>query len=391
MSRFLATDSTVSTMRVVDFRPSLWRRLAACLLAAVMLATIAVPVASAQSAPLKLIVDTDPGVDDALAITWLLSQRERPIQVLGIVSVFGNTTVDYTTSNVLTVLELNGRTDIPVVKGSAAPLAQAPSLTGWFIHGPDGLWGIGGQHPHDITGLPTDYVAFYCAAAAANPGATILTLGPLTNLAGATLACPEALRTMRIITLGGAKAGGNKSAVAEFNFWQDPEAMQRVLDAGLRPQIIPLDTFSRLATDNNQLDKVLRKGSAAVQTLSFAISQYAAVQAQNGGQVLFPDVAAAVFAAESVTASSRPALVRMAAGQPANRGQSIVALGVPERLALIADDAELSALAVQAFTTPGFDLNAAFGAILMRQPDNAQWINDIDAKALFKAFERGLR
>ncbi|MCB0049966.1 MAG: nucleoside hydrolase, partial [Caldilineaceae bacterium] len=91
MSRFLATDSTVSTMRVVDFRPSLWRRLAACLLAAVMLATIAVPVASAQSAPLKLIVDTDPGVDDALALTWLLSQRERPIQVLGIVSVFGNT------------------------------------------------------------------------------------------------------------------------------------------------------------------------------------------------------------------------------------------------------------------------------------------------------------
>ncbi len=345
----------------------------------------------APPAPLKIIVDTDPGVDDALALTWLLNQRERPIQVLGIVSIFGNTTVEYTTGNVLTVLELNGRTDIPVVKGAAAPLAQVASLTGWFIHGPDGLWGIGGQRPHDITNLSTDYVAFYCTTAAANPGATILTLGPLTNLAGAALVCPEALRTMRVITLGGAKSGGNKSAVAEFNFWQDPEAMQRVLDAGLRPQVIPLDTFSRLAIDSNQLDKVLRKGTGAVKALSLAINQYAAVQAQNGGQVLLPDVTAAVFATELATAGSQPALVRMAVGQPYNRGQSIVALGVPERLALIADDAELSTLAVQAFTTPGFDLNAAFGAILMRQPDNVLWISTIDDKAVFNVFERGLR
>ena len=361
------------------------------MLVAALIVSLLPHAAAAQPAPLKIIVDTDPGVDDALALTWLLNQRERPIQVLGIVSIFGNTTVEYTTGNVLTVLELNGRTDIPVVKGAAAPLAQVASLTGWFIHGPDGLWGIGGQRPHDITNLPTDYVAFYCTTAAANPGATILTLGPLTNLAGAALVCPEALRTMRVITLGGAKSGGNKSAVAEFNFWQDPEAMQRVLDAGLRPQVIPLDTFSRLAIDSNQLDKVLRKGTGAVKALSFAINQYAAVQAQNGGQVLFPDVTAAVFATELATAGSQPALVRMAVGQPYNRGQSIVALGVPERLALIADDAELSTLAVQAFTTPGFDLNAAFGAILMRQPDNVLWISAIDDKAVFNVFERGLR
>lgn len=367
------------------------RRLVVSVLVAALLLPLLPQGVSAQPAPFKIIVDTDPGVDDALALTWLLSQRERPVEVLGIVSVFGNTTVDYTTNNVLTVLELNGRTNIPVVKGAAAPLAQAPSLTGWFIHGPDGLWGIGGQHPHDISALPTDYTAFYCNTAAANPGATILTLGPLTNLAGAAVVCPEALRTMRVVTLGGAKAGGNKNAVAEFNFWQDPEAVQRVLDAGIRPQIIPLDTFSRIPAGGNQLDKLMRKGNTAVQALSFAINQYASVQAQNGGAVLFPDVTAAVYAAELAAGGTQPVLVKMAAGQPYNRGQSIVALNVPERLALIADDAELSAVAVQAFTTPGFDINSAFGAILIRQPDNALWINAIDAKALVNALERGLQ
>ena len=391
MSSFLATDSSVCTVRMAAMRPRLWWRLAVWLLMMAMLVSMTVPVAAAQSAPLKIIVDTDPGVDDALAITWLLSQRDRPVQVLGVVSVFGNTTLESTTNNVLTVLEFNGRADIQVVKGAAAPLAQVPTLTGWFIHGPDGLWGIGSQHPHDLSGLPTDYAGFYCATAGANPGATILTLGPLTNLAGAAALCPDALRTMRVIALGGAKAGGNKSPVAEFNFWQDPDAVQRVLDAGIRPQIIPLDTFSRLAADGNLLDKLLRKGNPAVQQLAFAINQYAGVQAQNGGPVLFPDVAATVFAAELAAGSSQPTLVKMAAGQPQNRGQSIVALSVPERLALIADDAELSSLAVQAFTVPGFDVNAAFGAILARQPDNAIWINAFDAKALLNAVERGLK
>jgi len=391
MSSFLATDPAVSKMRTAASRPRRWWRLAACLLMMAMLASIAPPVAAAQPAPLKIIIDTDPGVDDALAITWLLSQRERPVQLLGIVSVFGNTTLESTTNNVLTVLEFNGRTDIPVVKGAAAPIAQPPTLTGWFIHGPDGLWGLGSQHPHDLGGLSTDYAGFYCATAGANPGATILTLGPLTNLAGAASLCPDALRTMRVITLGGAKAGGNKTAVAEFNFWQDPDAVQRVLDAGIRPQIVPLDTFSRVAVDGNLLDKLVRKGNAAVQQLSFAINQYAGVQAQNGGPVLFPDVAATVFAAELAVGSSQPTLVKISAGQPQNRGQSIVALSVPERLALLADDAELSSLAVQAFTVPGFDVNAAFGAILARQPDNAIWINALDAKAILNAVERGLK
>ncbi|MFO7633430.1 MAG: nucleoside hydrolase, partial [Caldilinea sp.] len=315
------------------------------------------PVHAQSGDPLKLIVDTDPGVDDALALTWLLSQRERPIEMLGIVSVFGNTTVEHTTSNVLTLLEINNRTEISVVKGAAAPLVQQPSFTGWFIHGPDGLWGIGSQHPHDIGGLSTDVIGFYCASATTHRGATILALGPLTNLANAASVCPNELRQMRVIVLGGAKFGGNKSALAEFNFFQDPEAVQRVLDAGIRPQIVPFDTFSRLSVDASEVEKLLRKGNDPTQFLAGAINQYASVQMQNGAQIGFPDLAAAVFAANAAPGVVQPALVYMSGVTPQTRGQSIVALSLLERLALIADDAELSALAFQAFTVPGFDLN----------------------------------
>lgn len=344
----------------------------------------------AQSSPLVLIVDTDPGVDDALALTWLLSQRERPIQFLGIVSVFGNTSRDSAANNILTVLEMNNRTDIPVYRGSETPLTQSPTLTGWFIHGPDGLWGLSASHPHDVTALPDQAVTFYCQMAAAYHGATILALGPLTNLARAAAACPTDLATMRIVVLGGAKFGGNKSAVAEFNFWQDPEAVQQVLDSGLRPQIVPFDAFGRLSVNQQVVDKLLRKGNGAVQMLSGAINQYAAVQMQNGGAIAFPDLAAAVFAAEAAPASALPALIEMTVTPARLRGQSVVALSIPERLALIADETELNNLALQAFTDPAFNLQTAFGTLLARRPDNAQWVSALDSKSLLQAIERGL-
>ena len=343
----------------------------------------------AQPASPPIIIDTDPGVDDALALTWLLSQREP--QILGIVSVFGNTTLDQTTNNVLTIAEMNGRPDVKVVKGAGAPLVQAPTLTGWFIHGPDGLWGIGARHPHDITVLDVDYVGFYCRAAAMTPAPTVLALGPLTNLANAAAICPQELARLRVVVLGGAKAGGNKSAVAEFNFWQDPDAVQRVLDIGIRPQIVPLDAFSTVSIEPKLLEKLLRQGNDAVQQLAPAIQEYANAQTRNGAKILFPDLVATIFATDATVGLSQPAQLLMATGSPQVRGQSLVALSLAERLALIADDAELTAIAVQTFTNPGSDANAAFGAILMRQPENAQWIIALDARRLLQAVERGLK
>lgn len=102
--------------------------------------------AARQALPaIKLLVDTDPGVDDAIALTWLMRQQKQPLQMLGIVTVAGNTSVLNATNNALLVLEQLQRQDVPVVMGAAAPRVQPLSKTTWFIHGPDGLWFVGMQ------------------------------------------------------------------------------------------------------------------------------------------------------------------------------------------------------------------------------------------------------
>ncbi|MBW7882899.1 MAG: nucleoside hydrolase [Caldilineaceae bacterium] len=393
MSAFVSLQNVY---RAAHRRSRLWacpRSLAIFLLAlAVTLAGGLLPAQSAHAqAPLPIIVDTDAGVDDALALLWLLRQDQRPLQVLGVVSVFGNTDVNNTTNNVLYVLALAGRSDIQVVKGAAAPLVRQPTLTGWFLHGPDGLWGLGAQNPQDQSGVSTDAVGFYCATAAANPGATLLALGPATNIAQAAAACPDSMRTLNIVLLGGAKGGGNKTPVAEANFWSDPDAVQQVLNAGLRPTILPFDAFSTLRTDAKDIDKLLRKSSPTAQMLAPAVLQYVNVQLQFTGVAVLPDLTAAVYAVDPSLGGPVSALIKMMSEDGISRGQSLVALTMAERIALIIDDAEFSQLAIRAFTEPGFDLGAALGEILAREPDNAWFVPAVDNKAVWQAVERGLR
>src|SRR5574341_38899 len=116
--------------------------------------------ARADNNPTRLILDVDTGVDDSAALTWLLTQDQYSYELLGIVTVTGTTTINNATNNVLTVLDVTGHQDIEVRIGASAPLLQSASTTGAFIHGPDGLWFVGFQHPHDLSGLSTNAVGF---------------------------------------------------------------------------------------------------------------------------------------------------------------------------------------------------------------------------------------
>ena len=175
-------------------------------------------------APIKLVVDTDPGVDDAVALNWLLTQRSQPLQMLGVVTVAGNTTVENATNNALLILHKLGRQDVPVVMGASSPHGGQLTKTSYFIHGPDGLWFLGWQNPQDLSKVANNAGRFYCDTLSANLGAYILALGPLTNLAQAVQKCPQTMATAgKLLILGGAKYGGNQTPVAEFNFWQDPK------------------------------------------------------------------------------------------------------------------------------------------------------------------------
>ena len=144
-----------------------------CILA--LIASGVAPASAFAAAPkprVALIVDADTGVDDAAALAYLLSSSKA--NILGITTVAGNTDVANATNNVLLLLDTAQRTDIPVVMGAAAPLNVPASHQGMFIHGPDGLWGLGYQYPHDLSGLPTDAAAFLCSQAQAD--VTILAL-----------------------------------------------------------------------------------------------------------------------------------------------------------------------------------------------------------------------
>ena len=364
-------------------------------------------------APRRLIIDTDPGVDDAVAIVALLSQRRYQVEVLGIATVAGNADALSGANNALNILKSLGRTDIPVAIGSHAPMVRAPSSTGKLLHGPDGLWFIGLQNPNDLSGLVQDAVGgFYCARPSWE-GATLIALGPLTNVARAVQQCPDTMRTLGgIVFLGGAKFGGNITPAAEYNVWQDPEAFAAVLEFaepeqfGAPPQlpltVVPVDAFSQLTITSKDLDKLARKANPAMAFVLPALQQYVFVQEQNGGAAGIPDAVAVAMALDPARyGQSQAALIRVMLPDPSldqqpgglslARGVTVVGLTFAERIPMLATDTELSAIANDAFT-PGYDLQGALFGILVRAPDNAQFVTDINesrvAKDLFKALTR---
>ncbi|NJN55838.1 MAG: nucleoside hydrolase [Anaerolineae bacterium] len=340
----------------------------------------------------KVIVDTDTGVDDAAAIAWLLSQTKYEVAVLGITTVNGNTDARNAANNVLTVMDAVGRRDIPVLIGADKPLLQDVPKTGSLMHGPDGLWFVGQGNPHDLERLSDDVPEFLCSNAAAD--VKLIALGPLTNIAQAYAHCPERMRLYsEIVVLGGAKYGGNISATAEFNFWADPEAVEQVLCSGLNLRIIPMDTFDTFTLSMADIDRLM-EGTAVAQLLSPALKQYAAIQLGLGGAIAagVPDVTAVMIALdEQLLIEEQPALVKIMPGGVKNpqrlvRGQSIIGLNMAQKVPMIAAEAELNELALRTFTEPGFNLETELDRILEREPDNAHIILDIDEKQMHHLF-----
>ena len=337
--------------------------------------------------PIALAVDIDPGVDDAAALVWLLDQTLYRVDLLGICTFAGNTSLVNATNNTLTILDAVAPDQrIPVVMGAEKPLASELSSVTKLIHGPDGLWFA--QRPHNLDPLPKDAPAFYARLAQSRPGFTLVALGPLTNIAQTVQRFPQAAQGIgRIVWLGGAKCGGNHTPVSEFNAWQDPEAAQIVLQSGIPITIVPLDTFTSFAITAKDV-RALERGSVGgrflVQPLTGllgAFERLAGVASAN-----LPDVVTMIVALDPSLAQAQPALVKIITDQSLARGQTIVALNFLERLTLIASDAELSALVDRFFADPSFDLLAAFGAILAREPDNVSWVHTLDAATVRKHF-----
>ena len=189
----------------------------------------------------KIIIDTDPGVDDTMAIFFALCSPE--LEVVGLTTIFGNVHTDLATVNALRLLEIAERTSIPVAKGAQHPLTRPFEGPAPYVHGEDGQGNIFLPEP---AGVPIDLSAaqFIVERLRANPGEiTLVPVGPLTNIALALRLEPRIADWVdEVVLMGGnALAPGNASPAAEANIRNDPEAADLVFGAGWRVTMVGLD------------------------------------------------------------------------------------------------------------------------------------------------------
>jgi purine nucleosidase len=191
--------------------------------------------------PRPIIIDTDPGIDDAVAILLALASPE--LEVLGLVAVAGNLPLAATVRNALSILELAGRPEIAVHAGCPRPISRT-SIAAEYAHGAGGLGDL--VLPPPAIAQRPEHGVFYLidTLRRAEPrSVTVCALGPLTNIAVALVAAPEiAAGIAELVVMGGASHGeGNMTPAAEFNIYADPHAAAVVFDSGLPITMVPLD------------------------------------------------------------------------------------------------------------------------------------------------------
>jgi purine nucleosidase len=210
----------------------------------------------------KIIIDTDPGQDDAVALLLALASPE--LEILGITAVAGNVPLALTERNARTIVDLSGRTDVPVFAGCDRPLARA-LVTAEHVHGKTGL--DGADLPDPVTPLsPVHAVDFLVETLRREPAGTVTLcpLGPLTNIAEAFRRAPDlAARVKQIVLMGGGCfEGGNITPAAEFNIFVDPEAAKIVFGAGTDLIVVPLDVTHQALTSRNWIEEMRALGTA---------------------------------------------------------------------------------------------------------------------------------
>jgi len=206
--------------------------------------------------PTPILLDCDPGHDDAIALLLALASPE--LEVLGVTTVHGNQTLEKTTANALRVLELVERGDVPVAAGADRPLARELTVAS-HVHGESGLDGPTLPQPSHLP-IAQQAVDFAVEQLVSSPRpVTIVATGPLTNVA-LLLDATHGENVERIVLMGGSIAEGNMTPAAEFNIWADPEAADRVFRSGLDVTMVGLDVTHRALLTSAMADELRRRG-----------------------------------------------------------------------------------------------------------------------------------
>ena len=235
----------------------------------------------------RVIIDTDPGVDDALAL--LLAMRSPELKIEAITPVAGNVPLDLTLPNALRMVEIAGRTDIPVAAGAKAPMVRR-LVTAAYAHGENGLGGAVFPEP---TTKPVNEPAAELIRQIIRkyPGeVTLITLGPLTNVAAAFAGDSDLASKVRgLVMMGGSLSGGNITPAAEFNIYVDPEAARIVFQSGIPITMVGLDVTRKTALTEDHV-KQLTAGKSAVSQAAAKIARNAIDHNRSQGFLIGPNM-----------------------------------------------------------------------------------------------------
>ena len=257
--------------------------------------------------PTRIILDCDPGIDDALAIAF--AHGHPGIELIGITTVAGNVGLAKTTANALAVCEFTGAAGTPVTAGCPGPLLR-PALDARHVHGDSGLGGAV-LPPATASPAPGHAIDYIVDTVGAAPGEiTLVATGPLTNIALAVKREPRlADWVRRFVIMGGSAGRGNVTPAAEYNIWADPEAAAAVFRAGWTVTMLGLDVTMRTGASEAVLRRMSELGSLGTGLLLPALDQYRSVSEPGGPPV--HDVCAVAWVAEPDLFGLVPARVQV--------------------------------------------------------------------------------
>jgi purine nucleosidase len=240
----------------------------------------AMPMGSALAAPalpIPLIIDTDPGADDVIALLLALSARDK-FDLRALTTVAGNVQLHTTSRNARMVREWADRPDVPVYAGCDRPLQRTPIYAA-EVHGAEGVSGVKIFEPKQPLAKGNAVQYLIDTLLAAKPQSmTIVTLGPQTNLAMALIQNPEIRQGVKeIVMMGGAHFnGGNITPAAEFNVFADPHASDAVFKSGLPITVIPLDVTHKMLTSPERIERLRQIGNQAGKIAADILDAYVA-------------------------------------------------------------------------------------------------------------------
>ncbi|VVM41647.1 Pyrimidine-specific ribonucleoside hydrolase RihA [Pseudomonas fluorescens] len=311
----------------------------------------AVTTSALHAAPRELIIDTDPGADDLVAL-FLAMASPGELNIRAITTVAGNVRLEKTARNARLAREWAGREDIPVYAGAGRPLVRAPIYAA-EVHGKEGITGVQVHEPKQSLAAGNAVQYLVDTLSAAKPHSiTIAMLGPQTNLALALIQQPGIAQGIKeVVVMGGAHFnGGNITPVAEFNLYADPHAAEVVLASGVKLTYLPLDVTHKLLTSDARLKQLSAVNNRASKQVVDILNAYIQHDMQLYGMP----------------------------GGPVHDASVIAYLLKPEMFS-----GRQIHMSVDSREGPTFGQTVADWYGVLKQPANVMWVEEGDAQGLF--------